>query len=173
MARELLLLRHAKSDWDSGAATDFERPLAKRGRRDAPRVGEWLYREGLVPSLILSSPAVRARETALRVCKALDKKKKEIRFNPRLYEADREALLSLLSACTDAGPILLLVGHNPGLEDLLRYLTDGNLDGQDDQGKLLPTAALARLEMPDDWNRLESGSALLLGLIRPKELNDA
>jgi len=170
MARELLLLRHAKSDWASNALSDFDRPLAKRGLRDAPRVGKWLYREGLVPSLIISSPAKRATETALQVCKGLDYKKKHIRWEAAIYEAGVAALLEVLASCSDDGPSVLLVGHNPGLEDLLRYLADGDIDEPSD-GKLLPTAALARLEMPDDWTRLDSGCAGLLTLIRPRKLD--
>ncbi|MBK5938618.1 SixA phosphatase family protein [Halochromatium roseum] len=169
MARELLLLRHAKSDWDSEAASDIERPLAKRGKRDAPRIGEWLYREGLVPSLILSSPAERARETTLRVCKGLDYKKRDIKWEPAIYEADLKTLLRVLGDYGQAPSILLMVGHNPGLEDLLRYLADDDLDEITDE-KLLPTAALARLEMPDDWFSLEAGSAQLSTIVRPKTL---
>ncbi|MFW5723654.1 MAG: SixA phosphatase family protein [Halochromatium sp.] len=169
MPRELLLLRHAKSDWDTDAPSDLERPLAKRGRRDAPRIGEWLYREGLVPDLVLSSPAERARKTALKVCKGLDYDKRAIRWEAAIYEANLEHLLQVLAAYTQAPASVLLVGHNPGLESLLRYLTDGDLDEPKD-GKLLPTAALARLEMPDDWRALEPGCALLLTLLRPKAL---
>ncbi len=169
MARELLLLRHAKSDWDSDAASDIERPLAKRGKRDAPRIGEWLYREGLVPSLILSSPAERARETTLRVCKGLDYKKRDIKWEPAIYEADLEALLAVLGGYAQGPSILLMIGHNPGLEELLRYLADDDLDELRDE-KVLPTAALARLEMPDDWCALDAGSAALLTIVRAKAL---
>lgn len=169
MSRELLLLRHAKSDWNAGAASDFERPLAKRGKRDAPRVGAWLYREGLVPEVILSSPAVRARATALKVCRALDCDKQRIIWHPALYEADLPALLAVLAQCPAHAATVLIVGHNPGLEELICYLTDGEFDLPAD-GKLLPTAATARLEMPDDWSRLDPGCAALLSLTRPRDL---
>jgi phosphohistidine phosphatase len=169
LSRELLLLRHAKSDWDSGAFSDIERPLAKRGKRDAPRIGEWLYREGLVPAHIISSPAERARQTVLKVCKALDYKKRDIVWEPEVYDADVAALLDVLRRCPAAADSVLLVGHNPGLEDLVRHLTGGDHEEPED-GKLLPTAAMARLEMPDDWSELGRGSALLLGITRPKDL---
>jgi phosphohistidine phosphatase len=169
MSRELLILRHAKSDWDSGAATDFERPLAKRGKRDAPRVGEWLYREGLMPACILSSPAERARQTALKVCKGLDYKKSRIRWEQDIYDADVETLLGVLARVPTDAQMVLLVGHNPGLEDLIHHLTGGDYDEPDD-GKLLPTAAMARLEMPDDWSRLDAGCAVLLSITKPKNL---
>lgn len=169
MPRELLILRHAKSDWDSGASSDFERPLAKRGKKDAPRVGEWLYREGMIPALIVSSPAQRARETTLKVCKCLDLSKKDIVWDADVYDADLQALRDVLSRVPAAARLVLLVGHNPGLEDLLRHLAGADIDEPDD-GKLLPTAAVARLEMPDDWSRLEYGSAGLVGIVRPKQL---
>ncbi len=169
MPRELLILRHAKSDWDGGATSDFERPLAKRGRKDAPRVGEWLYREGMIPTLIISSPAQRARETALKVCKCLDLSKRDIVWDPEIYEADLPALLGVLSRVPAAARLVLLIGHNPGLEDLLRYLAGADVDEPDD-GKLLPTAAVARLEMPDDWLFLELGCAGLVGIVRPRQL---
>lgn len=169
MSRELLILRHAKSDWDSGSATDFERPLAKRGRRDAPRVGAWLYREGLVPDCVVSSPAERARQTTLKVCKALDIKRKQVIWDEAVYAAGLEALLGVLGRCPAQASAVMLVGHNPGLEALVRYLTGGDHEEPDD-GKLLPTAAMARLEMPDDWSRLDAGSAVLLSLTRPKNL---
>jgi phosphohistidine phosphatase len=169
MPRELLILRHAKSDWDSGAASDFERPLAKRGKKDAPKVGEWLYREGMIPRLVLSSPAQRARDTALKVCKCLDLPKKDIVWDADIYEADLTALLGVLARVPADVQAVLLVGHNPGLEELLRYLAGSDIDEPQD-GKLLPTATLARLEMPDDWTALVPGSASLLAVVRPRNI---
>jgi len=167
--RELLPLRHGKSDWDSGAETDFKRPLAKRGKRDAPLVGEWLYREGLVPAYIVSSPADRASQTAQKVCKKLDYKKKDIVWDSDIYDADVDALLRVLGRVPASVPLVLLVGHNPGLEELIGYLTGGDFDAPDD-GKLLTTAATARLEMPDDWSQLDRGCAVLLSITKPREL---
>jgi len=169
MSRELLILRHAKSDWDSGASADFDRPLAKRGRKDAPLVGAWLYREGMIPDYLISSPAQRARETAINVCKALDLKKKQIVWDDAIYEADLDSLLGVLAGVPTDAATVLLVGHNPGLEDLVRFLTDNDLDEPKD-GKLMPTAALARLEMPDDWSELEAGCATMMAVVRAKQL---
>jgi phosphohistidine phosphatase len=170
MARyELLILRHAKSDWNDETLTDFERPLSKRGKKDAPRIGSWLYREGLLPNLIISSPAQRARATTLKVCKGLEYKKKQILWEPTLYEASLNDLLDVLSRCPETAPIVLLVGHNPGLECLLRHLTANEIDEPID-GNLLPTATLARLELTTDWKNLKYGCATLLSIIRPKQL---
>ena len=169
MPRELLILRHAKSDWDGEAGDDFARPLAKRGKKDAPRVSAWMYREGLVPDLVVSSPAERARQTTLAICKGLDYKRKAVVWDDTIYEASVEALLGVLSRCPPEPGTVLLVGHNPGLEGLLSYLVGDDLDDLVGD-KLLPTAALARLEMPDDWADLPPGCAQLLSITVPKSL---
>jgi phosphohistidine phosphatase len=169
MPRELLILRHAKSDWDTKVASDFDRPLAKRGRKDAPRVGEWLYREGLIPQVIVSSPAQRARDTTLKVCKCLDLPKQDIQWDDDVYDADLPALLRVLSRVPQTAELVLLVGHNPGLEELLRFLAGNDVDEPAD-GKLLPTATVARLEMPNEWMQLEGGCAGLVAIVRPKQL---
>ncbi len=171
MPRELLILRHAKSDWGAGVASDFKRPLAKRGKKDAPRVGAWLYREGLVPDLVVSSPAQRARQTVEKVCKSMDYSKKKIQWQDEVYGASLPNLLRLLGRCPLEARIVLLVGHNPGLEELVVYLAGDDLDEPAD-GKLLPTATLARLEMPNDWDALTSGCAQLITITRPRNLVD-
>jgi len=168
MSRELLILRHAKSDWNGDMANDFVRPLAKRGKKDAPRVGEWLYREGLVPDFVISSPAERTRQTVTKVCKSLDYKKKNIVWDEAIYEAGVPRLLEVLGRCPRTASTVLLVGHNPGLEELLSFLAGDEIALPDD-GKLLPTAALARLEMPDDWQALEKGCAQLVSVTRPRK----
>jgi phosphohistidine phosphatase len=168
MPRELLILRHAKSDWDAPSSSDFDRPLAKRGKRDAPRLGEWLYREGLVPDLVVSSPAERARQTALKVCTSMDFKKKKIVWDEEVYAAGVPALLGVLRRCPETAATVLLVGHNPGLEGLLRFLAGDEVETPPD-GKLLPTATLARLEMPKDWSDLEPGCAQLVSICRPRK----
>jgi phosphohistidine phosphatase len=161
------LLRHAKSDWETGALSDFDRPLAKRGRKEAPGVGEWLLEESLVPDLLISSTAERAKETALLVGEAMDYKKKHILWDENIYMAEVPALLGVLADCPTKTRAVMLIGHNPGLEELMRYLLGAEVETPPD-GKLLPTATVARLEMPKDWHKLESGCAKLLGLRRPR-----
>jgi phosphohistidine phosphatase len=145
--------------------------LAKRGKKDAPRVGEWLYREGLVPDFVISSPAERARQTAVKVCKAMDFKKKRICWDKEIYDADVPALLSVLGRCPQTAATVLLIGHNPGLEGLLRFLAGDEVETAPD-GKLLPTATLARLEMPRDWSDLEPCCAQLVAVWRPRKGDD-
>ncbi|WP_295579395.1 histidine phosphatase family protein [uncultured Lamprocystis sp.] len=169
MPRELLILRHAKSDWDSRAKSDFDRPLAKRGKQDAPKVGAWLYREGLVPDHVVSSPAQRARQTALKVCKVLEIGRERIAWDTDIYDATLAALLDVLGRCPATAHTVLLVGHNPGLDDLVLHLSGDDLDPPQD-GKLLPTGTLARLEMPEDWDQLPRGCAQLISITRPRAL---
>jgi len=168
MPHELIILRHAKSDWDSGASSDFERPLSKRGKRDAPRVGQWLKEQDLVPDYVISSPAKRAKKTALAMCEALAIPRKQLHFDERIYLADRETLLQVISAIPSKVRRLMLVGHNPGLDELLLYLSEIE-PSYTATGKLLTTAAVACLLLPHDWSRLERASAELRLLVRPGE----
>lgn len=169
MPRHLLLLRHAKSDWYAGAASDFDRPLSKRGRKDARRMGRWMRVEGLVPDCVIASPAQRARDTALRVCRELAIPEQDVYFDSRIYEADVPALLSVLGECPQTCHDVMLVGHNPGLADLLAWLWGENLVVPEDR-KLMPTATLARLRMPREWTRLERGCGRAIVLTRPRSL---
>ena len=168
--RELLLLRHGKSSWDSDARSDLERPLAKRGRKDAPRVGAWLRRRGLVPDLVLASPARRARQTALLLLESLGMEEEVVRWDPALYGTGLEAHLRVLAGVPRSARRVLLVGHNPDLEDLLHHLGGPGVEVPED-GKLLVTAAVAILRMPADWGRLPGGCAGVEGILRPGDLS--
>jgi len=169
MARELLVLRHGKSDWTSGAERDFDRPLAKRGRKASKRMGEWLRDSGLAPDHVVSSPAERARQTVERFCEAAGLDASAIEWAPAVYDAELVDLLSVLGNCPPAARRVLLVGHNPGLEELVRHLGGESVQIPAD-GKLVPTATIARLEMPDDWQRLPAGCARLAELTRARSL---
>ena len=167
MNRELLLLRHGKSDW-SFESNDFNRPLKKRGKKAALRVGEWLQRQNLVPDWIISSPALRALQTTQKVCKAFKLKTGQLNLDERIYQADVNQLKNVLSECPVHAQRVLLVGHNPELEALLNYLADGIEMPED--GKLMATATLARLRMPEDWNDLRLHCAELLSIMRAKAM---
>jgi len=162
--KTLLVLRHAKSSRNDPALDDHERPLNKRGRRDGPRMGELVREYRLTPDVIISSDAVRARLTAEAVAEAA-RYAGEILLDEHLYMASPAGILSVLRTVreTKAGTVMI-VGHNPGLEELVAQLTG---DQQD-----LPTAALAQIVLPiDQWRDLKlSTRGTLLGLWRPKEL---
>ena len=161
--KTLLVLRHAKSSWDDAALDDHERPLNKRGRRDAPRMGELVREHGLIPDVVISSDAVRARLTAEAVIEAA-RYAGAILLDRRLYLAGPADILSLLRTVGEKAETVMIVGHNPGLEELVAQLTG---DWQD-----LPTAALAQIILPiDRWRDLNlSSRGTLVGHWGPKEL---
>ncbi|MBT8047777.1 MAG: histidine phosphatase family protein [Xanthomonadales bacterium] len=171
MTRELLILRHAKSSWDSSAATDFDRPLAKRGLRDAPRVGRFLRDRGLVPDYVVSSPAERARQTVIAVCAEMGISAEQIAWDSRIYHATTGALLDVLNECPQDACRVLIAGHNPGLEVLLQNLCDHEIPMPDDY-KLMPTAAVAHLEIRSEWRDLQGRLARLISLTRARSLTD-
>jgi len=170
MSRELLILRHGKSDWGTGV-DDFSRPITDRGKRSAQRIGVWLAEQGLQPDYVLSSPAERAITTTQKALKAMGGDALGIKKDRRIYAAGLNTLLAVLEDVPTGAQRVLIVGHNPGLEELLEHLV-GSVDGLIEGGKLLPTATLAHLQMPDTWNRntLRRGCARLLSLTRPRSL---
>ena len=170
MNKHLWLMRHAKSDWGDENLSDFDRPLAARGQRDAPRMAVWLATQGNAPELIISSPAERARATASVVATELELAGKELVFDEAIYGASVQSLLYALEAhCGDYSSILL-VGHNPGLEELLMYLTGGQLPDADNH-KLMPTAAIAHLHCEHAFTELAHNSARCDLLQRPRQLD--
>ena len=160
----LLVLRHAKSSWDDGRLTDHERPLNPRGQRDAPRIGQLLRDEQLIPDVIISSDAVRARMTAEAVADAAGYTS-AIQFAPRLYAAAPEDIVAVLQTTPKTSTrMVMIVGHNPGFEEFVAELTGEQHD--------FPTAALAHIVLPiDRWRDLTLATrGALAGLWRPKEL---
>lgn len=160
--RTLLVLRHAKSDWSDSGAHDHDRPLNHRGERDAPRVGELLRQQRLIPDLVISSDAVRAHTTARAVCQAAGYAG-EIRLDHSLYLAAPDDLICVLRSAEDHAGIVMVVGHNPGLEGLISQLTG--------EPAYLPTATLAKLLLPiERWRDLdESTAGSLSDVWRPKD----
>jgi phosphohistidine phosphatase len=118
----LILVRHAKSSWKHAGRPDELRPLNKRGKRDAPMMGERLARRGVDPELMLSSPAVRATATAKAFAREIGYPVEEIRIDERLYEADAFELLEVIEELNDALDCVVLFGHNPGLTELANDL---------------------------------------------------
>lgn len=164
--KTLLVLRHAKSSWDDSSVEDHDRGLNARGRRDAPRMGDLVRELRLSPDVIISSDAVRAHLTAEAAAEAMGFTG-EIRLEPRLYLAGPADIIALLGRLEPpTATTVMIVGHNPGLEELVERLTRESHD--------LPTAALAEIALPiDRWRDLtESTPGDLRGLWRPKELNE-
>src|SRR5712692_713700 len=161
--KTLLLLRHAKSDWDDASLRDFDRPLAPRGKRDAPRIGKALSKRGPVPDLVISSPAARAKATIDAVMKAANLNL-EVTFEESMYGASSAELMKLIRRLPEESSCALLVGHNPGFGDLLNRLTGSH--------ERMPTAALACVEFQiDHWEDVEDGKGRLVWLFTPKRLD--
>ena len=120
--KRLVLLRHAKSSWSDDRLADAERPLTERGERDAPRIGARLRERGIRPDLVLSSPAVRARSTAKLAAQALSLGPGAIRIESSLYLAAPEEVMAIVLAQAENVGCLLVVGHNPGLTELVHLL---------------------------------------------------
>jgi len=163
--RTLLVLRHAKSSLEYPKLSDHDRPLNKRGQSDAPRIGRLLRQQRLSPGAIISSTAKRARQTAEEVVlgSTFDG---AIQFEPRLYLGDPATILDVVRRANPDTSRVMIVAHNPGLEELIRRLAD--------EDESLPTAGLAQLRLPiDTWKDLRvSTRGQLVSLWRPKELKD-
>lgn len=154
MSKELLILRHGKSDW-SGNVSDYQRPLKGRGSREAGRIGRWLAEKGLVPDHIISSSAERARQTAEIASEAMGFPLEKIQWQESMYMASVNGLLSLIDDVPEDCEKLMIVGHNPGLEELVFHLAGGDIELPDD-GKLLPTATVVSFIVSGRWEELAS-----------------
>lgn len=158
--KKLYILRHAKSSWDNPILADFERPLNERGINTAHFMGEFITENEFLPDLILSSPATRARETS-NIVKKKAHLHADIKLEENIYEASPQTLLKVVSELKENFQSVLLVGHNPGLEGLIKLLTTEN--------QSMPTAGLAVIELNiEKWNEVKPESGNLLDMIRPK-----
>jgi phosphohistidine phosphatase len=159
--KTLFVLRHAKSSWENPDWSDFERPLNARGLDAARFIGGLIYERGLAPQIIVSSPAKRAKQTAVLV-KEIAEISRAVAFDERIYEASPLTLFNLIRELDEKWESVLLIGHNPGFENLVRVLTGEIVS--------MPTAALAKITLDiEKWSALESGVNQLEFLIRPKE----
>ena len=161
--KTLLILRHAKSSWDNPSLKDHDRPLNARGLKTAPLMGQLIREKSLIPDAIFSSTALRAITTATLIAQSA-KSEKEIQAMPDLYPGNPAGYIKVLSAQAKHEKIIMVVGHNPGLELLLETLTSAK--------ERLPTAALAHVRLPvEHWSQLTSKTkGSLICVFKPKEL---
>lgn len=170
-SRRLVVVRHAKSAWPD--LPDHDRPLAKRGRRDAPRAGAWLRNAGHIPDLVLCSTARRARETWQLAAETLGVSP-PVRYEARLYGADLAALLAVIAEQPADAATLLVVGHDPSVQQLTLHLAKdrtGDAIGElvDRVRTKFPTCAIAVLAISGPWTELDQGSARLTNFVLPRE----
>ena len=164
MAKTLLLMRHAKSSWKDGEVKDYDRPLTKRGRKDAPMMANLLKKEHLIPDVILCSSAKRARHTVRAMIEELEISDEITMELESLYLAEPQAYVDAIHDQSDDANCLLVVGHNPGLEALAQVLSDSVLS--------LPTSAVVEIKLPiKKWSDLdEKTEGELKNIWKPKEL---
>lgn len=164
--KTLLVLRHAKSSWKDASQSDHDRPLNNRGLQTAPRMGRLMANRRLIPDLVLSSTARRAQDTATLVTEACGYED-VVETQPELYLATPAEWLAVLRGVSTRSERVLVVGHNPGLEELVMLL------GGEHQH--MPTATLAHLELPvESWTELEElPRGRVVDVWRPRELDEA
>lgn len=159
----LFLLRHAKSSWSDSILSDRDRPLNKRGKRDAPDTAKRLASQEIQPELIVSSPAVRALTTAQTMAEALGFHAQDIRLEDRIYEASTTQLLTIIRELDDQCDRIMLVGHNPGFTDLLNQIDNVRIDN-------VPTCGLATLSFNvNSWAAADITQATLVNFDYPKQ----
>jgi phosphohistidine phosphatase len=164
--KTLYLLRHAKSSWKFPELTDQERPLNSRGKRDAPIMGNWLKEQGMmIPDRILSSPAVRTLATISRVGHALGLSGEAIETEAQLYHAAPHTLLNIIRSCSQEVNSLMLVGHNPGLTELVNHLCPTHIIAN------IPTCGVYAIQFRTArWKEAGKETARFLAFQYPKKL---
>ena len=169
MSKELWLLRHAKSDRNA-KTEDINRPLKKRGKRDAKNMGVWLREQELSPDVIVCSPAKRAFDTANFIFNddEIDDERMIV-LNENLYESNVDTLKSVLASYEETVQKILLIGHNPEFEDFLVYLSE--IDTLPFAEKLFPTCTLFRLSVDGEWKNLQPHSAKLVSVTYPRSID--
>ena len=167
-----MLMRHAKSAWNTPATADFDRPLKARGHAAALAIGRELYADGSIPDIIITSTAKRAVQTAEHVAQALSLTLDRITQDGRIYDASMETLLEVIAARGENAQCLLIIGHNLSLKHLTIYLSKKPLQPAAN-GKLMPTAALATLRHDGAWTELNVACCSTTKIMRPSELKPA
>lgn len=162
MPKTLYLVRHAKSSWKHAELDDSERPLNKRGKRDAPMMGKILRERGEIPELLISSPAKRALSTAKLFAEELGYHKKNIIVNKDLYFADINNYLELIEETDDSLNKIMLFSHNPGITYFANYLSGSNIEN-------IPTTGIVRIDLPvKSWKDIINTKGELMFFISPK-----
>ena len=165
--RQLILWRHAKSDWSNSSLADHDRPLTPRGIKAAQRIARWLVSEKLRPEQVLCSSAVRTKQTLAFLTR---QQPIPTKFDSQLYHAEADKILAIISKVNPDIKRLMLVGHNPGYEELVKQLNAQTDHPAMQTIKVMPTGAIALFEFDGDWLDCPSLSMRLISLVRPKTL---
>ena len=166
--KTIILVRHAKSSWKDSNLDDFDRPLNTRGKRNAPFMGEKLKERRIMPDLMLSSPAKRAKKTVIAIAKALDYPKKDIIYNDKMYHTSASYLLKMVKGQDDKHDAIMLFGHNPGFNDFADMLLENN------PVRNIPTTGVYCIGFDvDSWKKLRAGEGKSVFFDFPKRYKDA
>jgi phosphohistidine phosphatase len=148
--KQLLLIRHAKSSWEDSSLSDFERPLNERGKKDAPIMAKRLLNKKVKIDAFVSSPAKRAKQTAKHFTKEFDLKKKNIVFEPPLYETGEENFYEVIENFKNKWDSVAIVSHNPGISSFANSLTETRIDD-------MPTSSIFAIKIDEDkWNNFRT-----------------
>jgi phosphohistidine phosphatase len=171
--KQLVLLRHAKSNWDDPLLADFDRPLAKRGRKAGKRLSAWLKKQHVRPDLVLCSPALRTRETLALIAAAIGETVPVV-YDKGLYLAEIEDLLARLRQVDGTAACVMVIGHNPGMQDFaVALLRPGAKKNRARLAGKFPTAAVACFDVPiAAWSELQLEEAVLTKFVKPADLDD-
>ena len=168
--KTLYVLRHAKSDWGDSSLKDFDRPLNDRGWRAAKAIGHEMRERAMVPDLVFVSPAVRTRETLARAEEGFGGRF-EVVEERAIYLAETETLIDIVRSAPDLACRLMVVGHNPGMHELVLTLTDGPRNLREEVAHKFPTAALAEISFDvDAWPDVAPGTGRLRSFLKPRDL---
>ncbi|HEX5670827.1 MAG TPA: histidine phosphatase family protein [Sulfuricurvum sp.] len=161
--KTLYLIRHAKSEWDNPLLKDFDRPLNKRGKKNAPFMGNVLAKAHIHPDLILSSPAVRAKMTAIEIAKKIGYDSDSIFYNKSLYAASCDEIQRVLKSIPSNHKTVFLIGHNPGLTEFAEYVSGHSIEN-------IPTCGIVCVKLKeDDWSSIGEHSAQFVSFDYPKK----
>lgn len=172
MNRELLILRHAKSTWNTNAPSDFHRGLAPRGERAASLIGHWILDNDCIPQRVIASSAVRVIQTLDIVVRICAINAADISLNRDLYGTNVKKWVKCIKNTPDDISRVLICGHNPELEALSMTLCQSHIEPAEN-GKVMPTGTLIRLQATGPWQETETDSMHLLSVTRPRELQQA
>ena len=163
MKKKICLVRHAKSSWKHVHLADFDRPLNKRGLRDAPYMGKLMKKQGIKPDLISTSPALRAYETAKKIAAETGIAKNEIRKIDRLYAASTREIFGIINELSDEYNFVMIFAHNPGLTNFSNQISDKHIDN-------IPTSAYVMMEIDaETWMSVDEASAKIISFEYPKK----
>jgi phosphohistidine phosphatase len=166
--KRLFLLRHVKSSWDDAMLDDHERPLAPKGRRIAEQLCRYLLDQEISPALVLCSSALRTRQTLAELMPAI-RAEATLRIERGLYGADAEALLRRIREVPEAAPTIMVIGHNPGMQDLAGRLAAGGAKASEIE-ESYPAGALAIFYVENGWSGLDARSATISAFVMPRDL---